>query len=64
MKLKFKFRRRLLEEENFDREGQNLPGRRESSVVTRAKNAIFVEDSADRQEFSMLARPLLKGGLE
>jgi hypothetical protein len=64
MKLNLKFRRRQLEEEHFDAEGQKLPGRRERSFFARAKKADFVDDSEEKAGLPMLARPLLKGGLE
>ncbi len=64
MKMKFKFRRHLLEEEKFDAEGQKLPGDRCRSLFARVKKAVFVEEYEGRQKNSTLARPLLKGELE
>jgi len=64
MKLNLKFRRRQLDEENFDAERQKLPGRRERFVFAGAKKGVFIDDSEDNEGLPMLARPLLKGGLE
>lgn len=63
MKLKFNFRRRLLhEEENTAMDGQNFPGQPRAFQKRRPKMHDFIEDLGDDENYSALARPLLKGG--